>query len=330
LRLAERASASVSAGRSGQFQVLLGVVRLLHARQRGDPRAVLDEAGRLRATAEAPEAAQPGLGEELRALAVQAIELAERHGWTDEPAAGIAYRTLGAVLAWQGRPEEAEPWVQRAERTVTAEAEPAAWLAVYYTRGWLELVRGRDADALAAFRGAERLAGRLAAPHLLVARARAMQVYILVRLGDTERAGHVLAGFGGHDRDRTETGIATAVLRLAQDDPEAAAAALAPVFDDAPSVHPWGWLARAFLLEASARDALGDPGAAGRALERALDLIEPDGMLSLFLLHPAPALLERQVRYGTSHAALIAEARACSPETGPARRPPGRGRCTSR
>ena len=42
------------------------------------------------------------------------------------------------------------------------------------------------------------------------------------------------------------------------------------------------------MLEATARDALGDPGAAGRALERALDLAEPDGTLSAFLIHPAP------------------------------------------
>jgi LuxR family transcriptional regulator, maltose regulon positive regulatory protein len=91
----------------------------------------------------------------------QAIELAKRHGWTDEAPAGNVYRVLGTVLAWQGRPEEAEPWVQRAERTVTAEAEPAARMAIHYTRGRLELARGQDADALAAFEAAERLAGRL-------------------------------------------------------------------------------------------------------------------------------------------------------------------------
>jgi len=66
-------------------------------------------------------------------------------------------------------------------------------------------------------------------------------------------------------------------------------------------------LARAFLLEAIARDALGDPAAAGRALERALGLAETDGALSVFLLHPAPGLLERHARHGTAHAALIAE-----------------------
>ena len=66
-------------------------------------------------------------------------------------------------------------------------------------------------------------------------------------------------------------------------------------------------MARAFLLEAIARDSLGDSAAAGQALERALDLAEPDGALTLYLLHPAPGLLERHARHGTAHAALIAE-----------------------
>ena len=61
------------------------------------------------------------------------------------------------------------------------------------------------------------------------------------------------------------------------------------------------------MLEAAARDALGDPAAAGRALERALDLAEPDSTLSAFLIHPVPALLERHARHSTRHAALISE-----------------------
>jgi len=61
------------------------------------------------------------------------------------------------------------------------------------------------------------------------------------------------------------------------------------------------------MLEAIAREALGDPVAAGRALERALDLAEPDGALLWFLLHPAPRLLEFHARQGTAHPALIAD-----------------------
>ena len=80
----------------------------------------------------------------------------------------------------------------------------------------------------------------------------------------------------------------------------------APVLDGSAPVFHQTWLTQAFLLEAIARDALGDPGSAERALERALDLAEPDGVLFLFLVHPAPGLLERHARH-SAHAALIAE-----------------------
>jgi LuxR family maltose regulon positive regulatory protein len=361
LGLAERGSASE--GRRGQARVLLGIVRLLAARQRGDLPAVAEQAQRLQAAAEAPEATQPGLGEELRALALislgitevwatrfgqagphleqgvalarqigrpylefaglacqvigeftrslpraaersrQVIDLAERQGWTDDPFAGIAYNALGGVLTWQGRLEEAETWVQRAERTVRVEAEPAAVLGVYHNRGVLELARGRAADALAPFRAAERLAG----PYRLAGRIRAWLVHALVRLGDTGRAEQVLADVGEPDRDQGEMRIAAAVLRLAQHDPHGAASALAPVLDGSAPVAYWSRLAEAFLLEAIARDALGDPAAAGRALERALDVAESYGALLAFLLHPALRLLERHARQRTAHAALIAE-----------------------
>ena len=52
-----------------------------------------------------------------------------------------------------------------------------------------------------------------------------------------------------------------------------------PVLDGAIRVGWPSWLIEAFLLEAIIRDALGDPAAAGRALERALDLAEADGAL---------------------------------------------------
>jgi LuxR family maltose regulon positive regulatory protein len=235
----------------------------------------------------------------------QAIDLAEQHGWTDGTDVGLAYMTLGSALAWQGRLDEAEAWVQRAERAVRAEAAPASAMGVQYVRGQLELGRGRAADALAAFRAAERLAGRLAAPHPLARPMRAWLMHALVRSGDTERAGQVLGGLSARERDRGEMRIAAAVLRLAQDDPDAATAALAPVLDGSTRVGWRSWLVEAFLLEAIARDALGDPAAAGRALERSLALAEPDGALLWFLLHPAPALLERQASQRTAHAALI-------------------------
>jgi LuxR family maltose regulon positive regulatory protein len=126
-------------------------------------------------------------------------------------------------------------------------------------------------------------------------------------MGGTERAGQALAGLGDQDRDRWEIRIAIAVLRLAQDDPHGAIAALTPVLDGSTPAPPGTWLARAFMLEAIAQEALGDPVAAGCAVGRALDLAEPDRALSAFLLHPAPGQLERHARDCAKHAALISE-----------------------
>ena len=61
------------------------------------------------------------------------------------------------------------------------------------------------------------------------------------------------------------------------------------------------------MLDAIARDALGDGAAARRALEHALDLAKPEGLLFPFLFDPAPGLLERHRRPGSAHAVLISE-----------------------
>jgi len=367
LELAARAAASVPMARRGQWQVLLGVVRLLVAQQRGNLPAAAEEARQLQAAAEAPDAAQPGLGEDLRALALvslgiteiwtsqvrqaqghleqgvalarrigrpylefiglayqapieffwslertsdcsmAAVELGQRHGWTDDPAAGIAYIMLASVLVWQGRPEEAEPWIQRAERTVRPDAQPAAGLAVCYVRGLLEVVRGRDQQALAVFQAAERLSGLLAAPHLLVSRGRAQLLLALARTGRTQLAENALAELDDRDRDCGEVRIATAALRLAWRDPRAASAVLAPVLNSSAPVSWPTWLVQAFLLEATAQEELGNPAAAGQALERALNLAEHDRVLAAFMLQPTPGLLAQHALMCAKHAALIAE-----------------------
>jgi LuxR family transcriptional regulator, maltose regulon positive regulatory protein len=149
-----------------------------------------------------------------------------------------------------------------------------------------------------------------------------MLVHALVRLGELEQAEQVLGGLDAQDRDRGETRIVASVLRLAQSDPRTAAAVLAPVLDgSAPLIRP-GWLVEGFLLEAIAQDALGDPAAAERALERALDVAGPGGAVLIFLLHPVPGLLERHARHRTAHASLIGEILSVLAGTAPAS-PPG-------
>ena len=178
-------------------------------------------------------------------------------------------------------------------------------MVLHWARAGLELARGRPERALDAFQATERLAELLLIPHVDAAPMRAQALQTRLRLGQTGQVEAALAEMDDELRDTTVMRSVIAALRLAGGDPQAAALALRPVIaGSAPERHPI-WLVEAFLLEAVARDALGDGAAAGRALERALDLAEPDSMLLPFLFHPAPELLERHA-LRTAHAALIA------------------------
>ena len=82
----------------------------------------------------------------------------------------------------------------------------------------------------------------------------------------------------------------------------------------------------ALLLGVIARDTLGDSDAAGRVLQRALDLAETDQVLPPFLIQLLPGLLDRHARHHVADAALISEtagllARAYSPAPPPGKPP---------
>ena len=241
LALAAAGAASVPAGRRERFRVTLGVLRLYLARQRGDLRAVAEEAEQLQ-SADALDAAQPGLGEELRALALislgiaelwssrlpeaeghlergvvlarrigrplleinglahwglaasfrsparavergqQAIELAQRHGWSGEPLVAIAYPMLASSLISQGEHQEAERWLMEGEYALRSEVEPATGMLFHLVRGFLEIARGHLEAALAALRAAGRPpGGQLLAAHPLTTEVRAFLLERQVR-----------------------------------------------------------------------------------------------------------------------------------------------------
>ena len=368
LAIATQAAESEALDRRAQLQLVLAIVRLSIASHRGDLRAVVEEAHRLLAPAEAPDVAQLGLGDDLRALALlefgvaelwtgrfeaaerhleqalamsqrierpfvelgavahlaqiaifdsvlrgaerskEAIELAQRHGWADDPVTGVAYAIHGIALVVQGRLDEAELWLQHAEATRLPWVSPAGGLMLYVMRGLLEAANGDDAEALKAFRSAERLGELLVQPHVLAARIPGHLVRTLVRLGELQRAEEILAEMSDAERALPEMRIAGAALRLARDDPEGAADMLAALLDEqALAMRPRVWPVQALLLEAISRDGLGDTDLAERALERSLDLAEPEGLLIPFLLYPAAGLLERHRRRRTSHSALVSE-----------------------
>jgi len=245
------------------------------------------------------------LGEER---AREAIELARAHGWEETGSVvSTAYVALGTVAVWRGHLAEVEGWLDRAERVLQHFAQPTTAMMLHTTRALLEFARGRHQDAMTAQRAAESIQRGFAMRHLLATTAQARTLELLVHTGETELVQRALNDMDEAVRATGGMRVVQAMLRLAQEDPQGAAAALAPISAGASRIDDARWEIQALLLKASAEDALGDAGASSRALERALELAEPDGLLLPFLLQPVPELLERHRRLRSTHASLISE-----------------------
>jgi LuxR family maltose regulon positive regulatory protein len=341
LALAERRASEVPDERRYLFDLALGVARMSLARRRGDFGSVLEEVQPLLDPATAETAQEVVLGNDARAVALmnlgaievwsfrsddaerhleqglelarrigrpyvevgclaylglaarrrsfgrerelclEAIAIAEARGWEAEPIACVALATMGSADVGQGRFEEARYWLDRAERALRPDLEPAEALFVHFTRGTQLIGQGRLQAALAAFHAAERCQAKLT------------------------RA--TLAEFSDEDREWGEARAAMADLHLAGGEAQAAVEVLAPVLaGQAPVVLEYS-VVHALLLDAIARDLLGESQAAEADIERALDLAEPNGHIFPFLLTPTRELLERHPRHRTSHAALLSD-----------------------
>jgi LuxR family maltose regulon positive regulatory protein len=238
----------------------------------------------------------------------QAIDLARAHGWEETASAvATAYVALAGAVLWRGQLAEAEGWLERADVLLRRFSQPTTAMMLYAVRVMLEFARGRHEPAMAAQRAFQALQDGLATRHAIARRVQALKLEMLVHAGETDLVQRGLDEMDEGLRATIEMRIVQATLQLAQDDPEGAAAALAPFFAVEPPMENPRWVIQALVLRASAEDALGDTAASARTLERALDLAEPDGLLLSFLFNPAPDLLERHSRLRSTHASLISE-----------------------
>jgi LuxR family transcriptional regulator, maltose regulon positive regulatory protein len=238
----------------------------------------------------------------------EAIELARAHGWEETAsAAASAYVVLGSVALWRGQLAEAEGWLDRAELVLRRFAEPTTSMMLLVNRAMLEFARGRHEAAMTAARAAESIQRGFATRHILATTAQARTLEVLVRLGETELVQRALDAMDEEVRATGGMRFVQATLRLAHEDPEGAVAALESISAGASPIDNARWEIQALLLQARVEDARGDTGASSRALEQALELAEPDGLLLPFLLQPTPDLLERHSRLRSTHASLISE-----------------------
>lgn len=253
-----------------------------------------------------------------RERALEAIAFAEAHGWVADRVAGAALVTLGVTDVWQGRFNEAEEWLSRAERALRPDLEPATGLLLHLARGMLQYARGRYQEAAAAFAAAVQLEPDIAGPHLLSGPVHCLLVQTQVRRGDTAGARATVAEWG-HERASYAARIALAHALVADEDAQAAVDALAPVIDVPVPSHPMLPI-EALLLDASAHDLLGETQAAEASVERALELAEPEAAIWPFVVTPTRGLLERHPRHRTAHGTLLEDILAVLAGTQPAAR----------
>jgi LuxR family transcriptional regulator, maltose regulon positive regulatory protein len=246
-------------------------------------------------------------------LSEEAVTLAEAHGWGTHRIVAPAVAAGAAALAWLGRIDEAERWLDRGERAQAEELETEPVLR--YVRGFVRLGQGRFEDALAEFRAAETVGPSLAREHVLPVEVRGWILHTQGLRGETAAVRATLAALDAGERDGAGMRIAAAALALADGRPQDALDVLAPMIADvaepgvdgsAQVVNLRRATVHALLIDGVARDRLGDPGAAEASIERALDLAERDGMILQFMLVPVRELLERHPRHRTAHGTLLA------------------------
>jgi LuxR family maltose regulon positive regulatory protein len=239
-------------------------------------------------------------------LSERALAIAEEHGWTNESMATGAFAMAGIALVMMGRFADAERDFDRAEKSLRAAADPGTEISVHHGRSLLAFGQGRFDEALAESTRAQGLEALLESEHVFTAEVRARAIQLRVRMGDKESARTALADLAPQERQWAGMRIALAALHLENDEPEGALDALAPAIDGSEG-PPAARRARVevLLLEAAARDRLGDRRASEESLERALDLAEPDGLILPFMIWPSRELLERHPKHRTAHAAFI-------------------------
>ena len=241
-------------------------------------------------------------------LAGEAIDLAERRGWSGSPAVATALLALAGVEYQRDRLDEMARLLERAEFAMRSTREPVLALTLQYLHGLLRVGRGEPEAAIACFQEARSSIAEIHDEHFLALPSVWMEAHQLIDLGRDDEARALLTSVS--DVDPVEVRAPTARLLHRPGDSEAALEQLAPALDITAPYNHMQILLDAHVVAATIYDEVGDVGGSMRSIEAALELAEPEGFLRSFLDRGGPELgdrLQRQVRQGTAHRALIDE-----------------------
>jgi len=270
------------------------------ARRAGRDGLVVDFLGQLAAVT---GASRPGEGVRL---AGEALALAERRGWSQHPSAACAYLVLGGACFEWGDLAAAERYLDLA---MACRPEPAISLTIGLTRAVMAHAKGEPAAGLAILRAAQQELQRLNGPYIMAASLQEWEARLLAATDRVEQAQALLSTSDELLPPSAATLAVRAELQLAEGDAAGAVATLAPCLDASASPLVAYQRLETLLLDAVARQRLGDLDAAATSLEHALQVAEPEGYRQVFWNHgeEVHALLRRQRERGSAHPRLLAE-----------------------
>jgi LuxR family maltose regulon positive regulatory protein len=242
-----------------------------------------------------------------RQRCLEAIALAEHHGWGAEPIIAPALVNLGGVLILAGQFDEGDRWLRRAASALGADTGPGIRLLLHMGNGMLLAGRRELREALAEFHAAGDLQARLEGSHALAGLLAGWTLSTQARLGQLTEARASLAALDAELAGTAEISNARAAIWLAEANPVAALTAVQDVLNGTAPATGSVTIVEANLLAAIAHRELCDQRAATRAIEGALALAEADRLVLPFAMTGAADLLEAMPRHETAHAALLAD-----------------------
>jgi len=244
-----------------------------------------------------------------RERCLEAIAMAERHGWDDRPVATPALATLASTSVWMGELDEGARWLHRAWKADGQSLDPANGVFLHLTAGMLHAGRGEPQRSVEALQLAEEGLTLVEGEHVLAPQVSAWIASTLARLDQPEQARLVLAGIPAARADTGEIRAARSAVILAEGDAVVALEELQTVLDGTSNVIHAVTLVEAHLIAGLAQLELGRRSEAQAAAEAALAAAEPDGLMLPFVVTDALALLETLRPQDTAHRALLIEVR---------------------
>jgi LuxR family maltose regulon positive regulatory protein len=229
-----------------------------------------------------------------------AVDVAERHGWSSAIWATGGHLALTMACHQRDDLVAARNHMKRAAMASGYWATGPLGALVTLARAQLRQAGGDLPGAFESLAAARKSLADGYAAAFVSCRLDLVEAEMRLMAGNTDEAGAVLKGLAAAGAERRERcsateAVALARLELAEGEPAAAMATLAPVLDGAaPGVGVVD--AAAWMLHALAADALDEPDRIATALQRAVELAEPEGSRRVFL-DTGPAGLALLARY---------------------------------